>query len=257
MWVVIDLHCHLLPGIDDGPPDMAQTIDLARAQVAAGVRTVACTPHVNWRTDNTGASIADVLTRTRAALAEAGVELELVAGGEVGLTRAVDMDDDELAAVHLAGGPWLLLEAPLSVVVGVETAIAHVAGRGHRVLLAHPERCPAFQRDPDALRRLVDDGVVLTQVTATALDGTFGSTVRRFAESLMRDGLVHVIASDAHHAVGRAPGLREPVEQAGFGDLVAYLTEDVPAAILAGGPLPERPMVAAARSSRRRWRDRG
>jgi protein-tyrosine phosphatase len=251
---VIDLHCHLLPAIDDGPADLDGTLALARAQVEAGVRSVACTPHVNWRVDLAPATIAAAVDSTRAALAAAGIELELLSGAEVGLTRAVELDDEVLAALHLAGGEWLLLEAPLEVGAGVEQAIRAVAGRGHRVLLAHPERCPAFQRDPAALRRLVDDDVVRCQLTASALTGAYGGPVQRLALRLLDDGLAHVVASDAHAAVGRPPGLREHLDGAGRGELVEWLTELVPGAIVHGDPLPASP---PPRLARQRWWRRG
>ena len=251
---MLDLHCHLLPGIDDGPPDTDGMLALARAQVAAGVRTVACTPHVDWDMPNTAAGIAEAVAAARAALAAAEVPLDVVAGAEVGLTRAAETDDAELAALRLAGGPWLLLEAPLSTAVGVERIVQSIAMRGHRILLAHPERSPAFQRDPEALGRLVQGGV-LTQVTASALTGAFGSTVQRFAERLMREGLVHVIASDAHDATRRPPGLRQALERTGRGSRGAWLTELVPAAIVAGEPIPPGPLLDEPRA--RRWWRRG
>jgi protein-tyrosine phosphatase len=247
---VIDLHCHLLPGIDDGPADLDGTLALARAQVDAGVRAVACTPHVNWRFDLDAATIAAARDAAAAALAAAGIELELLAGAEVGLTRAVELDDASLAALRLGGGEWLLLEAPLEVAASVEQAIRAVAARGHRVLLAHPERCPAFQRDPDALRRLVDDDVVRCQLTASALTGAYGGSVQRLALRLLDDGLAHVVASDAHDAIGRPPGLREHLERAGRGELVEWVTELVPGAIAAGTPLPGAPPPSLAP---RRW----
>lgn len=255
---MIDLHCHLLPGVDDGPSDVGSSIAMARAHVEAGVHTVACTPHVDWEMPNRATAIARAVETLRAALRNAAVPLEIVAAAEVGLTRAAELPDDELKHLRLGGGHSLLLEAPLRGEVGVEQAVNFVAMRGHRILLAHPERSPAFQRDPDALRRLVDGGV-LCQVTATALTGQFGSTVQRFARKLMAEGLIHVVASDAHDVQRRPPGLREHIVEAGFETQVDYLTEIVPAALLAGKPLPPRPAgsVPAAGSPRRHWFRRG
>jgi protein-tyrosine phosphatase len=248
---MIDLHCHLLPGIDDGPPELGATLELARAHLAAGVQTVACTPHVNWDAPNRSEAISAATESLRAELADAEIDLTIVAAAEVGLTMAVELDRDELTRLRLGGGEWLLLEAPLSVSVGVDTAVGVVAAQGHRILLAHPERCPAFQRDPDSLRRLVDQGV-LCQVTATALTGQFGRTVQRFALELMREGLIHVVASDAHDARRRPPGLREHVVSAGFEHRADWLTQEVPAAILAGERIPPAP--PGPEPKRRWWR---
>jgi protein-tyrosine phosphatase len=250
---MIDLHCHLLPGVDDGPADLDGSIAMARAHVAAGVAVVACTPHVNWQTPTAAPDMVAGVEALRAALEHERIPLRILTGGEVGLTRAVEMPDEELSAFKLGGGPWLLLEAPLDVATGVEQAVALVASRGHRVLLAHPERSPAFQRDADAVGRLVAAGVAC-QVTATALTGAFGSTAKRCATELMRAGLIHIVASDAHDTVRRPPGLRQPLAEAGFAALAEDLSQRAPAAIVAGEVLPARAAPAAPRG---RWWRRG
>jgi protein-tyrosine phosphatase len=120
--------------------------------------------------------------------------------------------------------------------------------RGHQVLLGHPERCPAFQRAPRVVGRLVRDGA-LVQVTAGAFAGRFGRSAQRLATRLAADGLVHVVASDAHDLVARPPGMRADLENAGLGAHAARWTEDVPAAVLAGDSIPCPPATR-----RRRWR---
>jgi hypothetical protein len=98
---------------------------------------------------------------------------------------------------------------------------------GNRILLAHPERCAAFHRDPRMLGSLVANGV-LTSITAGSLVGRFGGTTRRFALRLVQEELIHNVASDAHDLTGRAPGLRQELEQAGMGGLAQWLTEAIP-----------------------------
>jgi protein-tyrosine phosphatase len=230
---MIDLHCHLLPAIDDGPETMSESLEFALAQLSVGVSRVACTPHVDWQYANDAGSISSVLEALRAALDNENIPLEVVGGAELGLTKAAEMPGGEIADLRLGGGPWILLEAPLSGRSAVESAVSSVAGHGHRILLAHPERSPAFQRDINALRRLIDGGA-RTQITASSLTGAFGSRVQRFAHQLMRENLIHVAASDAHGVHRRQPGLREHLIEAGFADRVQYLTEDSPAAVLAG-----------------------
>ena len=126
---------------------------------------------------------------------------------------------------------------------------------GHKVVLAHPERCPTFHRDPAMLERLVRDGA-LTSVTAGALVGRFGKDVRHFALDMAAAKLIHNVASDAHDAQRRRPGLREEIEQAGLGGLMEWLTQEVPAAILGDYDIPPRPKSTPASSGRRRvrWR---
>ena len=133
--------------------------------------------------------------------------------------------------------------------------------QGHGIVLAHPERCPAFQRDPELLESLVRAGV-LTSITAGSLVGRFGSSVRRFALELMEAELVHNVASDAHDVDRRQPGMADELEHAGFGALTRWLTETVPGAILAGEEsVPAAPAAsrsaAPRRSPQRKWWRRG
>src|SRR5204863_7242940 len=93
---VIDLHCHILPGVDDGPPTLDETLALARTQVAAGVRQVLATPHVTWDIPTTSRQVAEGVAAVNAALREAELPLEVLPGGEIAITRAADLDDDEL-----------------------------------------------------------------------------------------------------------------------------------------------------------------
>jgi protein-tyrosine phosphatase len=250
---VIDLHCHVLPGIDDGPKTIAGSLALARAAADAGVRTLVATPHVSWHHQNDAEAIGGLVEELRALLGAEGVELELRAGAEVAMTRIDELDDAELARLRLGGGEWLLLEPPFSpIVTGLQEIAQEVRRRGNRVLLAHPERCPAFHRDPRMLGSLVRSGV-LTSITAGSLVGRFGGTVRRFALRLVQEQLVHNVASDAHDLADRAPGIAAELEQAGLVPLQEWLTEAIPAAILDGGPIPARPALASsgARQPRR------
>jgi protein-tyrosine phosphatase len=169
------------------------------------------------------------------------VDLEVLPGAEIAMTRAGELPDAELDALRLGGGPYLLLECPLSpAAVGFETIAVGLAARGHRILLAHPERCPAFQRDPAAYEALVRQGM-LGQVTAGALVGRFGRHVREFAHRLLRDGLAHDVSSDAHSAVQRPPSLLAELEEAGYAEQADWLTRQVPQAVLSGSEVPPAP----------------
>jgi protein-tyrosine phosphatase len=243
---VIDLHSHILPGVDDGPPTVEGSLELARAAVAAGTRTILATPHINDDRSIDAARVAAGLEALRPALAAAEIPLEVLPGGEIAMWRLGDLDDAALRTLALGGGPYLLVESPFSPAIGAfEPLVLDLLGRGHRVLLAHPERCPAFHRDPERLQRLVDAGV-LVQITAGSMTGGFGSTVRRLTATMLRTGVVHVVASDAHDAVKRPPGLNDGFtslerELPGLAELQPWMTEQVPRAILDGTPLPERP----------------
>ena len=245
---MIDLHSHLLPGIDDGAPDVEHSLDLARVAAEQGTRVLAATPHL--RADFPDVHPDELGTRcdeVRAAIDEAGIELEVVQGGEAGVMWAVNASDDDLrAGSYGAGGTDLLVETPYGPLNDTfEQLLFTLPERGYRLLLAHPENNPTFQRSPERLHEIVERGVLL-QVTARSLiraDRKKGP--RPLAESLVRDGLAHVLASDAHSA----HQLRPPVLGAGAAaaaELVGekrarWMVEDVPAAILAGEPLPEAP----------------
>ncbi|MDX6699567.1 MAG: protein-tyrosine phosphatase [Solirubrobacteraceae bacterium] len=255
---MIDLHCHLLPGIDDGPPDLEASLALARAAAAAGTRTIVATPHIDnrWRVDPE--SVPAAVDRMRAALADAHIELEVRPGGEVDLTRMTDLTPQALDAVRLGGGGYILLESPHrdSRGSGFDTAVAQLRRRGERIVLAHPERCPGFQHRPDDLRRLVEIGV-LCSITSSALLGRFGGTVRAFALKLLREGLVHNVASDAHEPRRRGPELLAGLHAAdrelpGVLAQADWLTRAVPEAVLDGGALPQRPPLPARRDGVRR-----
>jgi protein-tyrosine phosphatase len=244
---VIDLHCHLLPSLDDGPADVATALDEARAHVAAGVTEVVCTPHVSHGYGNTAAGIAIATAAFQDDLNAAGIPLTVKAGAEVSLARAIELPDDELRALHLAGSEWLLLEPPLSSdVPRLSELVRSLHSRGHQILIAHPERCSSFHSDHDLLATLVEDGA-LVQLTAGSIGGQFGRTVQKLALDMVRRDLVHVVASDAHDPTRRAPGLAEPLAANGLEALTPWACQAVPAAMLAGDELPPRPAGAAGK----------
>jgi protein-tyrosine phosphatase len=256
---MIDLHCHVLPGIDDGPESIEGSLMLARAAAGVGITTLVATPHVSWRYRNDADTIAALAQELAAALVLEEVPVMLRAGAEVAMTQLADIEPSELARLTLGGGPWLLLEPPFTEVsTGFDRAVLDLQRAGHSVLLAHPERCQAFHRDPDVLGRLVQAGA-LTSITAGSLVGRFGSTVRRFALQLVREELVHNVSSDAHSHERRRPGIAAELEQAGLAGLSEWLTLEVPAAILEGEPIPARPAgaVSVAPPRRRLWTRRG
>jgi protein-tyrosine phosphatase len=256
---VIDLHCHILPGIDDGPSTIEGSLSLAQAAVSAGVRTIVATPHVSREYPNDATTIARLVDSVGARLAAEDVALELRAGAEIAMTMINDIAPEELSRLTLGAGPWLLIECPFtSLATGFDILVLRLQSRGHRIVLAHPERSPFFHRDPELLGSLARGGV-LASVTAGSLVGRFGGRVQRFARRLAQEELIHNVTSDAHNHEGRPPGIRSELEQSGLGPLADWLTEAVPGAMLAGEEIPPRPgTVAAPRGPRGRWwRKRG
>jgi protein-tyrosine phosphatase len=256
---VIDLHCHVLPGIDDGPATLEDSLALARAAVREGTRTIVATPHVSARYPNDAARIADAVEELSDHLRVHRVALEVLPGAEIALSHVIDLDAAELARLGLGGGSWLLVEPPFSAAAsGIDELVLELVHGGHRVVLAHPERCPAFQREPRTLHSLVDQGV-LTSLTAGSLTGRFGSRVRRFSLELVQAGAAHNVASDAHGIEGRGPAIARELEQAGLSPLREWLTVEVPSAVLAGARAtpPAPAQLEHLATAQRHWWRRG
>jgi len=250
---VIDLHCHLLPALDDGPATLAESLALAAASLQDGVQVLASTPHVRSdHPDVVPGELAGRCDELRSALAGEGIDLEIVCAGEVDLAWAMSASDEDLRLVTYGGrGTDILLETPYGPLPpGFEERVFELfAPRGMRVLLAHPERSMSFQSDPGRIRGLVDRGV-LVQVTAQSLLRRSGSSrSRAVARWLVKEGVAHVIASDAHGDGSRAR-LVDAVEAAARIDRARanWMVTEAPAAVLAGAPLGAPPRAAG-----RRW----
>lgn len=257
---MIDLHCHLLPAIDDGPADMAESLQMAQVALREGIHTIVATPHVDLEYNTDSQAIAESVFDLRAALVDEGLSISVLPGAEIAVPRLPGLDDAQLRSLCLGDSSWALVESPYTYTGAlIEDAMFDLRVRGFRPILAHPERCPEFQRDMARLERLIDAGVACS-MSAGSIAGQFGQTVRRFAGRLLERGLVHNLSSDAHDPVKRAPALRLAFAASGGPPattaLQQWLTDTVPSAILADEPLPPRPPG----STRSRWRrliDRG
>ena len=215
---MIDLHNHLLPGIDDGAPDMETALALARIAVDDGITHMVCTPHIHpGRYANTPATIDEGLAQFRQALDAAGIPLQVGAASEVRI-------GPELLTPKLAdyvpflgdweGRPVLLLELPHEAVpVGSDKLTRHLLDRGFQPIIAHPERNKGVMAQPARLRPFLQQGCLL-QVTAGSLTGRFGARAQALAEELLAAGQVTILATDAHNIRHRPPLLREGFEAA-------------------------------------------
>jgi protein-tyrosine phosphatase len=260
---VIDLHSHVLPGIDDGPADMAGSLALAAAAAMDGTSTMAATPHL--RADHPGVRPEELAARCESlalAIAAAGVSLEIVSGAEVDVHWSMKASDEALRLASFAqNGTDLLLESPYGPLgSSFEDMVLSLSRRGYRVLLAHPERNPSFRAEPRRLELLVERGVLLQVTTQAVASKDPRSRSRWLAQGLVEHGLAHVIASDAHAATGgRSPTLSVAVRAARhLAPLRAHwMVTDAPAAVLEGAPLPPPPSRRSAPgggSRRRLWR---
>jgi len=229
--VPTDLHCHILPGVDDGPRTIGEAVALALKLVAGGVERVVATPHVNLSIPTEAATMRERLDELRAELERHRVPLVVEPGAEVAASYLPNLDATELAALTLGGGRWILLEPPMNADFPIEAAVASVHDAGHEVLLAHPERCRLFQRDLDRLAALVGEGARVS-VTAGSFTGHFGRQVRAVAQRLVKADLVHNAVSDAHSVIRRPPRLLADLEAAHLADRVPAWCEELPARIL-------------------------
>jgi protein-tyrosine phosphatase len=252
----VDIHAHVLPGIDDGPATLPDSVALAKAAAGAGTASIAATPHV--RSDFPAVRVHELAERcaeVRAALAREDVAIELVSGAEVSLMWAIDASDEELRlATYGQRGTDLLVETPPGPVFALEHLLYDLHARGVRVTLAHPERSIDFQHEMGPLRELVRQGVLL-QLNADSLLGR-RSGVRRLAEQLCREGPVHAIASDGHRAQSWRPvtKLAQGVQvlSALVGpDRALWMATTVPKVIVDGSALPTAPALVGKRS--RTW----
>jgi protein-tyrosine phosphatase len=255
---VIDLHSHVLPGIDDGAGTEAESIELLRVAAAAGTRTIAATPHA--RADFPDVRLEELAARCKN-LREAlpgSLQVDIVPAAEVDAAWAHAATDEELRlASYGQRGTDLLLETPYGPLVpAFEKLVFRLMVEGFRVLLAHPERNVSFQREPGRLAELVRRGA-LVQLTVPSLAGRGGrSRSRRLALELVKSGLCHNLASDAHSpGPWRSPDLQSGVEVvANVAPARAeWMVTDAAAAILAGEALPAPP-AERPRGRRLPWR---
>jgi len=244
---VIDLHSHVLPGLDDGTRTVEEARELARRSATEGVEVLAATPHVRIDYPTRPDQMESGLNELRDELVLHEIPIRLIPGGEISLELLWELPHDDLVRFTLAQtGRYLLLEFPYrGWPFALEAAVKRLAATGITPLLAHPERNSEVQDHPNRLAQLVGAGA-LVQVTASSLVGRLDRSSQWTAEKLIDLGLVHVLASDSHGPHIREGGLRAAAEAVGDAQLARYLTREAPAAIVAGEPIPPVPRAAQA-----------
>jgi protein-tyrosine phosphatase len=243
---VIDLHAHVLPGVDDGPRTLDEALAILRSMAEDGVRRVAATPHVRDDWPTRAEHMRQEVCALRTAAEDAGVAVDVLPGGEIALDRLAHLSAEERDAFGLGGNArLLLLEFPyVGWPLGLEETVFRLRSAGIVPLLAHPERNPDVAAEPERLQRAVRGGALI-QLTAASVDGRLGSRPQKCARQLVELELAHVLASDAHAPSIRAAGLAAAAS--GLGPIGSWMTADVPAALLEGSEPPPRP------ARRRRW----
>jgi protein-tyrosine phosphatase len=261
---VIDLHCHLLPGIDDGAPDLDTSLAMARVAVADGIRVTACTPHIYpGLYENDGDGIRKAVATLQMLLDRQGIALRLVAGADAHVVPEL-LDGLKSGRVPtLAGSRYFLFEPPHHVAPPrLEETAFNAMAAGFIPVVTHPERLTWIESHYDIFRRMAKAGVWM-QLTAGAVTGRFGRKPQYWAEKMLDEGLVAIIATDAHRADKRPPLLAEAREAAAKrlgADEATHLVCTRPQGILddrAPASLPLLPAfreVSATQPPRAGWR---
>lgn len=249
---MIDLHSHLLPGLDDGAPDDRTALVMARAFWDQGVEVVACTPHIlPGLYQNTGPAIRDALAAFQVRLEQEDIPLRVVPGAD---NHMVPDFVSQLRSGHLLplnDTRYVLVEPPHHVAPArLDEFFFGIVAAGYVPILTHPERLTWIRQSYDLIQRLGRSGVLM-QITAGSLTGRFGREPRYWAERLLDEGQVHILASDAHDIDRRPPDLARGRDSAAkrVGDAEAQnLVFNRPVAILTNRAAAELPAPNLAHS---------
>jgi protein-tyrosine phosphatase len=244
---VIDLHAHILPGLDDGPQTWEESLEMARLAVADGISVMVATPHLyasrNFAPDraNPKEVILERLAQFREKLAAAEIPLEVLPGCDFPLSfESLQLLEQGLVLTINDAHRYLLLELPdTALPPALEDICFQLQSRGLTPIITHPERHPIIQERPEKLGRLLDLGC-LAQLTASSLTGGFGRHVRKIARHMVKASYIQVIATDAHSPRHRPPVLSSAVKElsrmVGEGQARAMVTQ-IPAKIIRGEPI--------------------
>lgn len=233
---MIDIHCHLLPGIDDGAPSLATSLDMASIAVSDGIHTIFCTPHIYpGLYENTGPDIRRRVEQLQLILNDKGIALTLSYGADVHLVPELHEGLRAGRIPTLGGSRYLLLEPSHHVrPPRFKESVFELIGAGYVPVITHPERLTWAEQHFSDFSELSRSGAWM-QITGGALVGRFGPRVRRLAERFVGDGWADVLASDGHTTGQRAPVLSEARDRAaellGLGE-AEKLVRERPQAIL-------------------------
>lgn len=247
---MIDLHCHILPGIDDGPGDLSVSLEMARAMAADGVSVVACTPHIlPGLYHNSGPQIRRLVAHFEQILEQECISLRLVTGADNHIVPSFVASLRSGHLLTLAESRYVLVEPPHHIPpVRLEDFFFELTTAGYVPVLTHPERLSWITSHYAVILRMARAGVWM-QITAGSLAGDFGRSSQYWAERMLAEGNVHILATDAHDVDRRPPILGKGRELAArrVGDQEAeHLVETRPRKVLANEPVSHMPLPGAA-----------
>ncbi len=233
---MIDLHTHILPGLDDGAKSLDEALQMARVAAADGIRTVAATSHFGFHLKLTWPAIVEAVDALNQALVAEALPLRVAAAAEITISPEVLDVLERNGALTINGSRYALTELPFDQYpLYTERVLFEMQLRGIVPIIAHPERNSQIIKDPDILGRLVQRGA-LAQITTTSLLGGFGGATKRAAEHMLKHNMAHFLASDAHSPKDRRPELSQAAERAAklIGQEAARtLVQDNPASVIA------------------------
>lgn len=212
-FLMIDIHSHILPGIDDGASNLEQSIDMARQALRQGIHTVIATPHhENGRFSNEREFVEQQVKAFQEELEKRDIPLRIHVGQEIRVYRSLIEDIEAKKSSTLDDSRYILLEFPSDRVPSGAEDLVHELHLLNRVpIIAHPERNRELVDNPNRLLELVQLGA-LSQITAHSLIGDFGRSIQQLSLDLCRNHLAHFVASDAHNSTSRAFALGEAYE---------------------------------------------
>jgi protein-tyrosine phosphatase len=228
---MIDIHCHILPDVDDGAKTMEDSIEMAKAAVADGITTIIATPHhQNGRYINDKSRIIERVQTLNEVLTKQNIPLTILPGQEPRIYGELVQDYEKGEVLTLNNGnKYVMVEFPSSQVPRyAEQLLFDIQLQGLHPIIVHPERNAQIMEQPDVLYNLVKKGA-LTQVTASSLTGHFGKKIQKFSQQLIEVNLTHFIASDAHNTSGRTFRLSEAydiIEKQYGVDMMYFFTEN-------------------------------
>lgn len=234
---MIDLHNHILYGIDDGAQSLTDSLEMAKQAVSEGIQTIVATPHYMKNVyENNKQTIMAKTAELNTALQEEGIDLRILPGQEPRIDGELLNNLETGESITLAGSSYLFVEFPSSHVPRyAERLFYDLQNIGHIPVIVHPERNQEIIERPDSLYHFVKNGA-LTQVTAGCLCGDFGKKIKNFSFQLIECNLTHLVASDAHNTTSRRFRLQEAYRQvsAKFGADYEYMFQENAELLVAG-----------------------
>lgn len=236
---MIDLHAHILPGLDDGARDIEESLEMCRVAARDGIKAIVATPHTgNGAFDNPREKVLNAVAELNARIREEAIDIEIVPGADVYVHEQLDVLINERQVMTVNDNMrYVMIEFPKHIIPPNHIEwMFRLTLAGLTPILTHPERNTAIHQRLDIVREWIEKGG-LVQLTAMSITGAFGKSVQKCSEELLKNNLVHVIASDAHSAGRRPPVLSRAVDRAASligAKQVHKLIDDYPAAIVAG-----------------------